>query len=203
MEIITPLQPVGYVAGAHSFILHIARIAGIAPISFEKVRGGWRIRFSWFFYAYCVLVEIVLLYDTRDDMVDGYEAASNTGFMRIVTIVLGTIQLVVGLVIGFTGHHRMSFVIDSMAHLEQESMTIKKTWVHQQNVVVDDGQSDSAILNIAIMPKYYFSAVSVGLDDFHILQRSPSTIAFNAVPHGRYELGIHSATAENLPGENT
>ncbi|CAB3230346.1 unnamed protein product [Arctia plantaginis] len=143
----TPLQLECTVSGALSFVLHMSRIAAIAPIKFEKVRGGWRISLSRFYYAYTILFVILShiitgfnTFDRREELVDGYESSSNKQSMPVLIAVLYTMGIVVGIPIAVTGDKRLRYMINCLFYVEQlnkkldhlnaksSSYTETKTW---------------------------------------------------------------------------
>ncbi|CAB3242130.1 unnamed protein product [Arctia plantaginis] len=120
----TDLETECVVSGTLYFVLQISRLAGTSPVKFERVNGGWRICVSLIYYVYCCVVQIVLAVGIgifvidRDNIVDGYEASHNTGFMRIILIIYFVVHVMSGAAIAFTGLDRMRHMIDCKARLQ-------------------------------------------------------------------------------------
>ncbi|CAB3225609.1 unnamed protein product [Arctia plantaginis] len=121
---LTPLRTECVVSGTLFFILQISRLAGTSPVEFERGDDGWRVRVSMFYYVYGCVVQVILavcigIYSIdREEVVDGYEASHNTGFMRIILIIYFVVHVMSGAAIAFTGLDRMRHMIDCKARLQ-------------------------------------------------------------------------------------
>ncbi|CAB3225608.1 unnamed protein product [Arctia plantaginis] len=130
----TDLETECVVSGTLYFVLLISRLAGTSPVKFERVNGGWRICVSLIYYIYCCVVQIVLAVGIgifvmdRDNIVDGYEASHNTGFMRIILIIYFVVHVMSGAAIAFTGLDRMRHMIDCKARLQWNSSSVPQSF---------------------------------------------------------------------------
>ncbi|XP_075984118.1 gustatory receptor for sugar taste 43a-like [Anticarsia gemmatalis] len=124
MDLEEPLQKECTVSGTLSFVLRMSRLVGIAPLKFEKVRDGWRIRVSRFYSVYGFIVVIVfvlfaivaLMSDLAIDTEKAFRTTTNSNRMVWILDIL-----VVGVVViagAYTGMNRMKYMIDCIAQLK-------------------------------------------------------------------------------------
>ncbi|CAB3234480.1 unnamed protein product [Arctia plantaginis] len=169
----TPLQLECTVSGALSFVLHMSRIAAIAPIKFEKVRGGWRISLSRFYYAYTILFVILShiitgfnTFDRREELVDGYESSSNKQSMPVLIAVLYTMGIVVGIPIAVTGDKRLRYIINCLFYVEQ----LEKTKHLVKQLMRYTPRDDSVFYHELKMFQYHISLNPVSFYSMHLLK---------------------------------